>query len=436
MNYSFWYGAYDAADLEWLSHSVTMLRQNDWKADKPLFFDGIGWASAHDSVREGAALLLLNALEVNTTVRTIVLRNANFDLKASKALLGVLGRTCHLHSISLKHIRFNSQPMEMPPILFDNWCLQKLSLEECTLHGESCAALGKMLRKSREIRSLTLQNVKLGSSAWIAGLKHSRSLTTLTLHTMSLSEKSMQKLFAALTENASLTSVKLENMNLSENHAEALALLLTRNKHLQKLSLRKNNFSGSTAMKWIMSLKENTSLKTLYLSHNSLGGHDDDGSCVELIVSALQQNSTLKTLCLIGCEISKLGCECIARGIASFPGLHHLSVDGNSMEQCGAQLETSLRCHNTVLRHVLCCLPTLLLIQEEDESAVWKRVDFYLRLNKANRSALNAADRVPDLLPNLLCKGATAAEPDVLFHFLSSILPPFASSDRAATLTE
>jgi Ran GTPase-activating protein (RanGAP) involved in mRNA processing and transport len=421
---TFCYCAYDTADLAWLSRAITALRQNEWKAEQPLCFNGIAWSATDNFVREGATLSLLNALKVNKTARTLVLRNVDLDLKASKALSDVFAQNFHLDSISLKQLQYDSQPMVIPPTIFWNLSLQEVSLDACSLEEESCAALGKLLRASHQMRSLTLQNVRLGSYSWINALKQCRSLSSLTLKAIPLSGKSMHKLLAALTVNTSLTVLSMEEMQLSGMQADALALLLAKNKHLQKLSLRKNNLNGlGSAMQWIMSLKENKTLKNLDLSHNPLG---DDGA--KVVVAALQHNATLTTLCLISCEILQPGCECIAQGIASFPGMRHLSVDGNSMEQCGEQLEASLACDNIFLCHVLCGLPRL-LAQEDASADVWKRIDFYLRLNKANRQLLCVADRVPDLfLPHLL-KGAVAAEPDVLFHFICIILPAFASNN-------
>jgi Ran GTPase-activating protein (RanGAP) involved in mRNA processing and transport len=407
-------------DLKSLYGHVKALKQNLWDGDEPLHFDGILWSN---SMREGAAVLLLNALKLNWTVRTLVLRNTSLDLKASKALSDVFSRSRPLQSISLSKLRFQSHANGIPTILFEIMCLEELALDECTLRAESCAALGRMLRRSKEIRSLTLQNLKLHSMAWITGINHSTSLTTLNLESMDLPPNRVEKLLAVLIDSTTLTNVRLDDMNISDCHFESLSLLIFKNTHLKELSLQTNNLLGAT-LQWLSCLTENTTLRSLDLSNNPLG---DDGA--RIIIELLQRNSTLQTLGLINCEIQQPGCDWIARGIATFPGLHYLSIDDNAMEGSLRILEASLTYENTQLRRVFNNPPTAQNTLSLDAAAleVWKNIDFYLRLNKANRGCFTAVNArvVTDILPNLLANAAV--EPDVLYYCLRIVLPAMAN---------
>jgi Leucine Rich repeat len=407
-------------DLKALYGSVKALKQNLWDADEPLCFDGISWSN---SVREGAAVLLLNALKLNWTVRTLVLRNTVLDLKASKSLAEVFGRSCPLQSISLSKLHFHSQSNGMPTLLFDIMFLQELSLDECTLRAESCAALGRMLKRSKEIRSLTLQNLSLDSSAWITGLMCSTSLTNLSLENMQLHPNRIEKLLSVLTDSTTLTNVKLDDMNIGERHSKSLGLLLSKNSHLKVLSLQANNLLG-TSMKWILSLAGNTTLQYLDLSNNPLG---DDGA--NLLVCALQQNRSLDTLLLVKCEITRYGCDYLARSVATFRGLKYLSADENAMEECCALLEASLIYENTTLCRIFNNPPSLESSPSLDAASlcIWKSVDFYLRLNKAHRGCFTAVNApvVSDLLPILLERAAKQS--DVLYYCLRIILPAMAN---------
>ena len=415
MRYSFWYGANKAADSEWLSDAVSSLQDDDWKANTPVYFDGAGWREGH---REEAAIRLLDALQVNTSARSLYLRNAVLENRAQQALSDVFQKNTHLESVSLRKLRTLGGEMTIPISLFHNESLQELALERCTLDRASGFELGKMIRTSQCMTTLTLENVHLegGITPVAAALSYSSSLRRLNLKNASVSDDDFKILLKAVGTNTSLRTLHLEGLHLNQTHASALARMLQQNSTLEELSLRKNDLDDEAMNNlFLQGLCKNTTLSALLLSHNPVG---DEG--VSSIVSSLQVNTSLQRLCLAYCEIWSDGCREIANGLGKMKGLRRISLDGNDVESCAPAFLSALD-NNCILTEVLQCTPLLLRNVEgeldEESLALWKQVDLHLRWNKAGRRVL-AEPKADVLLPYVLAKHTH--QMDVVFKFLQN----------------
>jgi len=153
---------------------------------------------------------------------------------------------------------------------------------------------------------------------------------------------------------------------------------------------------------------------SLFLDHNPIG---DDGAIY--LANLLQMHdNTIQELTLQDTEIWEDGCIMFSKAIATMSSIKKLSLDDNSFEYyaCDDLLRSMKR--NTVLVRLFNSNPALF----NDNSIVtynkdkWNMIDFYLRLNQANRRALNELKLHPSLWTNVIQKANT--QPDTLHYIL------------------
>ena len=412
MNFTFWYGGYNVADVDWLLNAMSTLNRNVWPADRPVFFDGASWS---DKYSQEAAINLMVALKDNISATTWIVRNVTLDPKSEKVFNDVLETNTFLKTISLTELRgSHGQLMAVPVALFKNTTLEEITLQECSLDQAGSQALSQLLRRRRSLKSLTLRKVSVergGLAQIMSALAESKSLRKLTLGTMELSGSELEELLSAAAVNTSLTVLRLETMNLDITSAPMLARILRQNKHLSELSLRKNNLTGDSIQVIVQDgLLRNQTLTKLQLSYNPVG---DDGA--KHLIAGLRQNTGLRELCLTQTEIWREGCLAFAQALPAFKGLHKLSLDGNEMGECvecGSAILKSLD-KNMVLHQVVEGLPRLLRGPEKN---TWIQIDLLLRMNKANRQVFIEPCVPSNLLPRVLY--SATSQPDVLYCLL------------------
>jgi len=444
-NYMFWYGGYKVSDLQWLMKALTDLRRDSWKEDMPLYIDlGSGrWPHNVTAIREQAAVSLLKALANDSTksVRSLIVRNGDMDVKVQEALLEVFEHNHTLQSIYLKDLRTThgrrQGQLVIPPRLFQNSpCLTDLRLELSRMDKESCKALAELIRaEDCQLKTLTLYGITIicstgddesegtaeadstGLASLASAIAVSRSLRRLSLRKIRFASfeddvevpspssdfaKDVNLLLDAIGMNDSLKFVQMEDMELGTAHALHLGTMIGTNQHLEELQLEKNNLQGSCVERILLGgegnggLIRNNTLRSLSLSSNPVG---DDGA--RHVVQAFRSNSTLHTLHLVDCEIWRRGCESIV--LEGFPtwvgarnpcvgGLREITLDGNDIEECGQTILHVLQTNQTCsIFRMLNTLPRLIREEEaaDDEgTSIWKRVDLLLRSNKANRRFL------------------------------------------------
>jgi len=442
-----------------VGENITLLRNNKWKANDPVYFYGSGcWTSELLKAKEKALVSFFQALRDNSSATTLVLRNIELTLSAQMALEDVLRQNNSLQSISLINIRLtqnsnkdggensssSNNKFSVPISLFTRNgknnipSLRELNIEKCNLNSTGGNALGVLLQSENcSLASLTLVGVELeeslsSKSCLVDALSTCHSLERLVLQNIHFKRKQedLHIILQALGNNRSLKVLQLEKLGLEGVQcATHLSTILANNENLVELSLRKNDFSGEDI--GIM-MKNGCSLSSLYLSNNPIG---DDGA--KHLVSSLQDNSTLRELCLVHTDLWRDGCLSIIHGLQnrSFArGLRKLQLDGNEAEECAAELLKALKTNVTIER-VLLGIGYLKHCYHQQE--LWKRIDFYLRWNqtKLRRVLVEDDPGVPvEVLPRLLATqntdGAAAKQPkcDVLYEFLRHYHMPITTS--------
>lgn len=413
MNYSFWYGKSKASDLEWLGKAIRLLKENKWDDRTTLYFDGRGWG---ERLREEAAISLLQALQSNTSVKSLYLRQADLDVKAETALNQVFENNRHLERIVLRNIGTTAGVLQIPESLFQNPSLKELDVTKGFLGNASIAALSASVLSS-SLNHLSLDNVVLDGSLdeFANGIEKCKSLRYLSLKNMRLSQEGIVHLLKAIGKNQSIISLSLENLNLDTSQIDRVATMLKTNSHLEKVSLRRNVIDEKAAAVLFRDVSTfNQSLRSLLLSGNPLG---DEGA--QAITAFLKSNNSLETLCLVDCKIGKVGCRTIAEGLNDMKRIRQLYLDSNRMESSASYILGSLQTGNYSLTEISQCslTPTCDRHSYDDskQTAIWQKIEMHLRWNKFGRKIL-CEERLDLLLSNVLNR--VNSDADLIYSFL------------------
>jgi hypothetical protein len=286
--------------------------------------------------------------------------------------------------------------------------IQKLTIEKCKIDSKVALALANMTR-STSLESLKLVKMDLSSDTMgiFDGIAHDDcSLCHLELREVRMDEDTLSFLFQSLTKNKTLKSLYLDDCSIGSKHAVKLADFLATNEQLVTLSLCDNDLNGqSIGILAERGLQHNTTLRKLLLSQNPIG--DAGAICLSKLLCS---NPSIESLSLVDCEIWGPGCISLARGLAQMRGLKQLVVDGEWEDHVGIVLE-SMVSNFTLVQ--LWTDRTPMLIYTDDQ---WKKVDLYLRLNRAKRRML-----VEPLVPASLWPQVLAGSDDdasIVYHLL------------------
>lgn len=393
-----------SSPMVWFLQTYESLKRNKWDADEPLVVNGDLIKSFDPAGRESSIVCLFDALKTSTNVRKLSIKSIAIELKIQRALEEALIINSFLETVEMKQVTG-----VVPPSVFCLANLRDLSLSHCHVCARGCHQLRLLLKRSTILRSLKLESVTFESLEWLASLRSpNSSLHDLAITAVQFDEEAKENLIRSLIINPSITILKLSRLGLNAHHAAGLGSLVSRNRQLQELSLSDNNLNGESVHYIFQAIgTQNRTLATLDLSRNPI-----DGRGPLYISEGLRSNTTLKTLDLMHCEIWKFGCQTLISQIGHYHGVRSLRMDGNNLEKCVDTLETVLSNHRTHLRQILCCLPTLM----GGGKPVWKKIDFYLRLNSAKYHLLQDMEQIPAYLQPYALEPAANAGIDVLFH--------------------
>ncbi|XP_035293919.1 leucine-rich repeat-containing protein 45 isoform X2 [Cricetulus griseus] len=138
-------------------------------------------------------------------------------------------------------------------LLFQGLCanttVQRLDLKGNNLRATGAEALGKLLRQSKSIQSLTLEWNNLGMwedafASFCGGLAANSTLRQLDLRNNQISHKGAEELALALKGNTTLRHLDLRWNNIGLLGGRALVNCLPSNRTLRRLDLAGNNIPG------------------------------------------------------------------------------------------------------------------------------------------------------------------------------------------------
>ena len=436
----------------WFEETLEALEQNRWTA--PLYLVG---GNGEDVTRQTAVLSMLQALQNNTSTRTLLFQNAVLDNQLQDVLVKTLQQNQSLVNVTLRNLTIHrgneaaaenhnanenhraAQPnfYALPAALFASPTLRSVSLTCCRLDRVACQALAHALCSNHHsLDRLYLNHVALdhASVVWDA-LRRTKTLRSLTKRDM---PGDMHSLWHCLAHNSSLESLSMERLSdvspsqpsndeqqpPSFNHqlAHNIAYLFQHSTTLRNLSLRENCLTAA-ALEHICGQANNCHLQSLYLSHNPLG---PTGARV---LMGWLRSTCISDICLALTGLGPEGCQTVARHLPNCPRLRRLNLDGNQMEDCGPAFATALQTSYNVVS-LFDYLPKLIDKGLSPQLAVWEQVHLLLRANRCQRRFFSQIDNRNEeaLVPHVLAQASS--DPDVLFSFVQGLGRPLTTTNQ------
>jgi Ran GTPase-activating protein (RanGAP) involved in mRNA processing and transport len=390
-----------------------LLRNRDSKV-KELVLEQVG-------PRTVGLRLVMQELGRNTTVTNLTIRDSVLSRENVQQLKAVLRQNTALQYLDLDSIDLGSAGLaEIAPALYRNTSIKTLDL---TCNGlddiESANGLRELLRRNKTITSLCIaQNVfglnTAAARSILEGVRSNTALQQLDLDDCKLGDRGISLLAKALAiRNASILELNLQGNKITSVGVRALVDdNVEAVKTLTKLSLLYNPIrsEGVTILAGALGRNAMPSLKRLYLCVCHI---DDDGFVV--LVSALEQKTSLQILNVAGNQFGERGFMALAKSLPKIKGLQQIDFTANASFQSTLPLLLKGFRKNTSLVKVTI-----------DIAGFAHRGDWSQELKflgQRNRfTPLLKASHPPDTSPQLgiwsraLAKVVT--EPDVLFHVL------------------
>lgn len=410
----------------WVANTAQRLSSNAWESDRPLVVDmATGWSQ---ELRDTGIITIFEALSRNSSAQTLKLKNVTLvSSKARDAFSTVLTENKTLRCIAIQNLRDKGMiPIALPITLFTGTSnFEELAIERCTVDLDSCTALGNMILRNRSLKTLRLDNVLLKGD--LVSFAHSlRSLShgleRLEMVKVKMTAFELANLLDSIAINQSLLHLSLENLNLGFRHAPKLGVILRQNNRLTSLNLQGNNLNGKSVKILAEELCENTSLRSLSLAFNPVG--DDGALCLS---RAMSKQNNLLTLDLENAEIWHRGCVTLAKGLSQMSGIQSLKLEGNDIENCAFEMLESVVANMTIA-HISGIYALSWGDPDSQMTTTWKKVEYFLRLNRANRRILMSSHSIA-LWPHVLERASK--DPDVLYYMLTHA--PFIVQNKVNT---
>ena len=208
-------------------------------------------------------------------------------------------------------------------------CIMRLDISNCGISHEGAESLARALAVNKSLQELDVSNNEVARI--VTALETNRTLKTLNMRKCGISREGAESLAEALAVNRTL-----QNLDVSDNEVARIVTALETNRTLKTLNMRKCGIycRGESLGKLIV----NKSLYQLNLSDNNLG------DVIAHIATALQTNTTLRTLNVSHCEM-QVGSLVSAIAAASLQELY-------IHENYGTANIASAFCTNKTLRTV------------------------------------------------------------------------------------
>ncbi|XP_048036227.1 NLR family CARD domain-containing protein 3-like isoform X3 [Megalobrama amblycephala] len=216
-------------------------------------------------------------------------------------------------------------------------------LSDCCITDEGCAALASALRSNSHLRELDLTENKIGDGGLTLlsdGLKDPHcKLEKLTLWNCNITDEGCAALASALRSNS-----HLRELDLTENKLGCRGLTLLsdglKDPHskLEKLKLYDCGITAEGGAALATTLRSNSHLRELDLTWNKIGG----GGLI-LLSDGLDPQCKLEKLMLRYCNITTVGCAALASALRSNSHLQELDLSGNNLRHASVKSLSALK---------------------------------------------------------------------------------------------
>ncbi|CAG8470302.1 13539_t:CDS:2, partial [Dentiscutata heterogama] len=241
--------------------------------------------------------LLINVL-INNDITSIGLRST----KISSGMVINISQELKSNKIKLRYLNLSrneisSDAMEaLVEALEENTTLKSLDLSNITGAGQTGRALVKSLEKNRTLKTLNLSNCNIRNSVVTALEKALQTNDILTDLDLSYNALPMSNLIKALERNNSLTKLNISYRDFHLKEIEALANVLKVNDTITHLYLSRTMDDPENGKVLFEALEVNKKLTDLDLSRNNIRE-------IEVIAKALLNNVSLRRVDLTSNQI-------------------------------------------------------------------------------------------------------------------------------------
>ena len=226
--------------------------------------------------------------------------------------------------------------------------LEMLNLSSNNLDSTSCAALANFIPYVPYLKELDLSsNWSIGQGGavpLITSLKAHNSLERLMLHSTRIGMDDCQALSELLSSSISLKWLHLIDNIFPPEAVELIISGLHQNNTLKRLAMRGSHFSIQNTISLALVLRTNHTLVDLYLQQCNI---DSIGACQ--LASALHTNDTLKMLHLSHNQIGLKGADAFAETLLINKSLKDLNLNDDSIGEEGTHKLISSLMHNTTV---------------------------------------------------------------------------------------
>ncbi|XP_048011234.1 NACHT, LRR and PYD domains-containing protein 3-like isoform X3 [Megalobrama amblycephala] len=289
--------------------------------------------------------VLQKLLPVVEASRSAELSDCCITDKGCAALASALRSNSHLRELDLSENKLGDGGlMFLSDGLKDPHCkLEKLMLNKSGVTAEGCAALASALRSNSHLRELDLTENKIGDGGLTLlsdGLKDPHcKLEKLTLWNCNITDEGCAALASALRSNS-----HLRELDLTENKLGCRGLTLLsdglKDPHskLEKLKLYDCGITAEGGAALATTLRSNSHLRELDLTWNKIGG----GGLI-LLSDGLDPHCKLEKLMLRYCNITTVGCAALASALRSNSHLRELDLSGNNLRHASVKSLSALK---------------------------------------------------------------------------------------------
>ncbi|XP_048051941.1 NACHT, LRR and PYD domains-containing protein 12-like isoform X4 [Megalobrama amblycephala] len=288
-----------------------------------------------NKIGDGGLMLLSDELkDPHCKLEKLTLRDCNITAEGCAALTSALRSNSHLRELDLSGNKIGDKGLTLlSDGLKDPQCkLEKLTLFECNIIDEGVAALTSALRSNSHLRELVLTGNKIGDEGLMLlsdGLKDPHcKLEKLRLDNCNITAEGCAALTSALRSNSHLRELDLYENKIGDKGLKLLSDGL-KDPHckLEKLMLWYCDITAESCAALASALRSNSHLRELDLTENKIGGQG-----LMLLSDGLKDpHCKLEILTLDNCDITAVGCAALASALRSNKHLTELHLFGNNL---------------------------------------------------------------------------------------------------------
>ncbi|KAM4825003.1 NACHT, LRR and PYD domains-containing protein 5 [Thomomys bottae] len=318
--------------------------------------------------------------------------------------------SCHIQTLVLKNAELSSSLRHLWKILATNLNLKHINLSSTPLKDQDVEVACEALRHPNcALTSLRLDSCELspeGSRMLSQVLSDNVSLTSLSLARNKLTDQSLQHLCDALKSlQCPLRRLILDSCGLTDTSLELLASALRSNPHLTHLCLSNNHLGASGLSLLCQPLKQPGCALQRLVALMWVRGPGVGRAATAWSVTGWRRGmdglecKSVAVTSLNRCHLEATSCGFLVFALLSNPGLTHVSLSGNPLQDGGLQLLCQ------ALEGPSCHLQDLELASCDLTSASCKYLATILAQNKHLRSLDLAANALGDSGVAALCEG-------------------------------